>query len=503
MHVLSSVRRPGVVRALVVGALTGALALVPGAAHAHGQHPPRVVNHAPDRPADVRTTQPDSTCTTRPPAPLRSTTPTLRAVLSDRDGDAVSGTFTVRDVRTGRQVWTSGATTTQASGSEHAVAVPEGLLRDGRGYEWRVQARDAKGRTSPTVRCRIVVDVTAPGATDVTPVDGAGAVYAEDATAGGVGVAGSFRFEVPGATDVVAFLYGFDGGQARVDVADGDTGATVTWTPDTAGSHVLDVQAVDAAGNVGPTRSYRFVVESAASAPTGNARWTLDEGTGTTSADVLSTDGGNVLTLTPSTTWTDGLTAELAGRADAALLLDEATDGAATSGTVVDTTGSWSVAAFVRADAGDLAATAVSQDGDGGSAFRLGTSTTACEDAGVTCWAFSVAGDDPDGIGSTTVTSSVPVVPGAWVALFGWRDAASGLVRLDVCSFGTVDEPGDQVPVPGALGFLDGGAPAVGAFRVGGAQDGATPWVGAVSGVRTWGGVIDVSQERRLCSMGA
>ena len=28
-------------------------------------------------------------------------------------------------------------------------------------------------------------------------------------------------------------------------------------------------------------------------------------------------------------------------------------------------------------------------------------------------------------------------------------------------------------------------------------------WTGAVSGVRTWGGVIDVTQERRLCSMGS
>ncbi|MCC2321115.1 LamG-like jellyroll fold domain-containing protein [Cellulomonas xiejunii] len=503
MHGQSSLRPAALVRVLTVTALTAALALVPGAAQAHGGpggHPPRQVNHAPDAPSDVGTSSPDSSCSATVASPLRSTTPTLRATLSDVDGDSLRGVFEVRDGRSGRPLWSSRPTAAQASGAVHAVQVPDGLLRDGGVYEWRVQARDTKNRKGPVVRCRVVVDVAAPAVPVVTPLAGAGAVYLEDALAGGVGVAGDFRLDAPGATDVVAFLYAFDGAPARVDLAPGTTGATVRWTPSTAGTHVLTAQAVDSAGNVSPERAYRFIVASASSAPSGNARWTLDEGAGTTSADVLSTDGSNSLTLTPSTTWTDGLRAELWGSADSALLLDEPTDGASTTGPVLDTTGSWSVVAFVRAGTSDVEATAVSQDGDSGSVFRLGLATTGCTDEAVSCWSLAVAGSTGE---TSTATSTVPVVPGAWVALFGIRDAASGTVRLDVCDLGTAQAPGSPSPQAGEPVSLEAGAAGTGAFRVGGTQDGSSPWVGAVSGARTWGGVIDVMQERRLCSAGA
>ena len=494
MHGLSSSRPATVIRALAVGALTGALALVPGVALAHGggpsAHPPRAVNHAPDRPADVGTSAPDSSCSSTTTATLRSATPTLRATLSDPDGDAVRGTFQVRDGRTGRLLWSSRAIAAQASGSAHAVQVPEGLLRDGRAYEWRVQARDAKGRTSPVVRCRIAVDVTAPGLPTVAPVEGAGAVYAEDAVAGGVGVAGAFRFEAPGTDDVAAFLYAFDGAPAQVDVAPGDSGATVTWVPASAGPHQLTVQAVDAAGNVGPERPYRFTVTAA---PTG-ARWLLDEGEGLTATDTLA---GTALTLTPSTTWADGMAAELWGTsADRALLVDEAGDGASTAGPVVDTTGSFSVASVVRVDGDGAPATVVSQDGDAGSAFTLGTSTT-CEEDLTTCWAFTVAGAGGD---AAVATSTVPVSAGSWYGVFGVRDAASGALRVDVCHLGTVDEPGSPSVQEGVGASLGVAAASDGPFRVGAAQGGSTPWVGAVSGVQTWRSVIDATRERLICS---
>ncbi|MCM0639413.1 LamG domain-containing protein [Cellulomonas wangsupingiae] len=499
MHDRSSSRRLAtVVRALAVGALTGALALVPGVALAHGGgpsgHAPRAVNHAPDRPADVGTSGPESSCSSSTAAALRSATPTLRATLSDPDGDALRGTFQVRDGRTGRLLWSSRATAAQASGSAHGVQVPEGLLRDGRAYEWRVQARDAKGRTSPVVRCRIAVDVTAPGLPTVAPVEGAGAVYAEDAVAGGIGVAGDFRFEAPGTDDVAAFLYAFDGAPAQVDVVPGDAGATVTWVPTSAGPHQLTVQAVDVAGNVGPERLYRFTVTAAPTAPAG-ARWLLDEGQGLTATD---TRAGTTLTLTPSTTWADGMAAELWGTTtDRALLLDEADDGASTAGPVVDTTGSFSVATVVRVDADGAPATVVSQDGAAGSAFTLGTSTTACDEELTTCWAFAVAGTGGD---TVVATSTVPVSIGSWYGVFGVRDATSGVLRVDVCHLGTVDEPGSPSSLTGADVSLDVAAGSDGPFRVGTAQEGSTPWVGAVSGVQTWGSVIDVTRERLICS---
>jgi hypothetical protein len=477
-------------RVVAVTALTVGLALVPGAAQAHGR------NHAPDRPAALTTSPPGAACATGAALPVvGSPTPTLRATLTDPDGDAVRATFTLRDGRNGRKLWAPPATAPQASGGEHAVEVPAGLLVDGRTYEWRVQAKDARGRKSPTVRCRVVVDVTAPGATTVTAVPGAGAVYGEDATSGGVGVAGAFRLAAADA-DVVAFRYGFDGGQATVAVEPGTTAATVTFTPTTAGPVALVAAAVDRAGNVGPERLYRFTVASATSAPVGNARWLLDEGEGSTAADAL---GGPALTLTPSTAWTGGLLADLGWLdEDRALLLDEDGDGAVAPGPVVDTSGSFTVAAFVRAD-GTTPGTVLGQGGLATGAFTLGTSTTACADGAAPCWTFAV--QDAAG-GAAVATAAATVTPGSWYGVFGVRDAAGGTVRVDVCEIGTADEPGPMAPQTGTPVDLASAPAASGSFRVGGAPDDASPWRGAVSAVHTWGAAVDVTRERVLCTRG-
>ncbi|WP_432457251.1 LamG-like jellyroll fold domain-containing protein [Cellulomonas iranensis] len=487
---MSFPRPAGALRLAAVTALTVGLALVPGAAQAHGR------NHAPDRPAALTTSPPGAACTTGAVLPVvRSLTPTLRATLVDADGDAVRATFTLRDGTSGRKLWSPPATAPQASGAEHAVEVPAGLLVDGRTYEWRVQAKDEHGRKSPTVRCRVVVDVTAPGETSVTAVPGAGAVYGEDATSGGVGVAGAFRLEAADA-DVVAFRYGFDGGQATVAVEPGTTAATVTFTPATAGPVALVAAAVDRAGNVGPERLYRFTVASASSAPVGNAQWLLDEGEGGTAADAL---GGPDLVLTPSTTWTGGVLADLGWLDDdSALLLDEDGDGAATPGPVVDATGSFTVAAFVRAD-GTTPGTVLSQDGGTASGFTLGTGATACTDDAALCWAFTV--QDAAG-GAAVATATIPVTPGSWYGVFGVRDAATGTVRVDVCEIGTADEPGSMAPQTGTPVGLASAPAASGPFRVGGTPDGASSWRGAVSAVHTWGAAVDVMRERVLCTRG-
>ncbi|MBB2923150.1 LamG-like jellyroll fold domain-containing protein [Cellulomonas cellasea] len=493
---------------LVTGALLapGAAAASPGAAPAGGVAAYPARNHAPLAPAGLGTSDPAATCSADGAAvPLRSATPTLRATLTDPDGDPVRATFTLRDGARGTRLWDSGQTSAQASGSQHAATVPAGLLQDGRTYEWRVQARDSRGRKSPTVRCRVVVDLTAPGVPGVGAVAGsAPAVYLEEQTAGGPGVAGQFRFEAGASTDVVAFTYAFSDDVGRVDVPAGETGATVTYTPTAPGTQLLRVQAVDAAGNVGPERAYRFTVGSPTTAPTGNARWTLDEGTGVVAADSLDA-GANLLTLTGSTTWGDGLVAELANRpSDRALLLDEPGDGAATSASVVDPGGSFSVIALVRADASG-AASAVSQDGTAASAFELGVRTDVCAADVASCWAFTVAGTDPadPAAGTVVATSQVPVAEGAWHMVAGVRDADLGTVRLDVCSFGRAGAPTTARPVRGVSAAVGATTAPVGPFRIGSAQDGARPWSGAVSGVRTYAKAISELEERLVCSAGA
>lgn len=500
---------PGVRRGVLASMVTvAALLLAPGAATAappagHGA----VKNHAPDAPSALYVADPLATCATGTAVPVRTTTPLIGATFTDRDGGNLTATFTVRDAVTGKRLWGSAPTGAQASGSNHVVQVPGGLLQDGRTYEWRVQARDAAGKKSPTVRCRIAVDVTPPVTPGVTAVAGtAPAVYLEDQSAGSIGAAGEFRFDAGESTDVVAFLYGFTGAaDARVELPAGTSATTVTVVPTTSGPQVLHVSSTDAAGNVSPERVYRFTVGTPPELLTGEARWPLDDGTGTTAVDA-DPSAAHPLTLSPSTTWTDGLLAQLIGReTDRALLFDEPTDGATTAGPLLDTSGSYSVVALVRADAAGTAATAVSQDGDDGSAFTLGTRTDRCAEGVTSCWAFTVVGADPADPDSSSVvaTSTVPVVQGDWVMLAGVRDALTGAVRLDVCSFGSLDAPGTAAVVTGTAGLVGTTAAAAGPLRLGSAQDQTSPWVGAISGARTYGTAIGLTQERRVCSSGA
>lgn len=496
-------------RRLLVGtALASAALLVPRVAvAAPGAEPARSSaprNHAPDEPTGLRTTDPDARCAVDgSAAPVRGTTPVLRAVLVDPDGDQVTATFTLRDGVSGKRLWAPAPGAAQVSGSEHAARVPEGLLQEGRTYEWRVQAKDARGRKSATVRCRVVVDTTAPATPEVTAVAGAPAVYVEDGTAGGIGVAGEFRFEAGTSTDAVAFLYDdAQGGAARLALPSGATGTTYRYVPTQAGPQWIRLTAVDAAGNTSAERFYRFTVDT----PSRDARWRLDEGTGAIAADLT---GSRPFTLSPSTTWTGGLGADLDENPDStdrALLLDGPDDAATTAGAAVDPAASYSVLAFVRLDETGTARTAVSQDSGAGSAFELGTRTDGCPEGTSECWAFTVAGEDASTSPAVAV-SQVPVTAGSWVMLAGLRDAGAGTVQLNVCDLGTAAAPGEGDTVRGVAVPAATTATAAGSFRLGAARADGAPvrsWAGAVSSLRTYdGSVLGTPQQFLACLTGS
>lgn len=434
------------------------------------------------------TSNPVTACATGPERPwVRSTTPTLRATLSDADGQAVSATFVVLDSRA-RIVWAPPAAAPQASGLQHAVTVPEGRLTDGGTYTWLVTGRDAGGRWGLPKLCQFSVDVAAPALAVITPVAGEPAVYAEDASAGGVSVRGSFTL-TDESTDVVSYLYSFDGSQQSV------TGAapTISYTPTTSGPHTLEVQAVDRAGNTGPSRLYRFTVAEPVVVGAGG-RWLLDEGTGD-----VATGTGAPLTLTGSTTWTDGLLAELADEpSDRALLFDSPADGAAAAGPVVDTTQPFTVSAFVRVDSLGTHGAAVSQDGSATSAFTLGYDTTGCDEGVPACWTFATGGDE------SVTRSAGAVQAGSWVHLTGTYDAAGGSIALYVCEIGTADAPGDFNPVTGGPVGVAVATPSAGPFRLGQGFAGAAPFAGTVSSVSVvQGAVASMSSVRVACGQGA
>ncbi|PWI07546.1 glycoside hydrolase family 2 [Streptomyces sp. NWU339] len=142
----------------------------------------------------------------------------------------------------------------------------------------------------------------------------------------------------------------------------------------------------------------------------GGGHWNLDEGTGTTAKD----DGpnGKPLTLTDGTTWTPGVSGS-------ALEFDGQGQHARTDGPVLDTTGSYSVSAWVRLDSlpGNYA-TAVSQDGRRqASPFYL--------QYGQGAFAFSTPG------GKRARLETKPDT-GRWYHLVGVRDDARGEIDLYV-----------------------------------------------------------------------
>ncbi|MFJ8632443.1 LamG-like jellyroll fold domain-containing protein [Streptomyces sp. NPDC093568] len=199
----------------------------------------------------------------------------------------------------------------------------------------------------------------------------------------------------------------------------------------------------------------------------GGGHWALDEGTGTTAKD----DGPNSkpLTLSTGTTWTPGVSGS-------ALKFDGNGQYAETDGPVLDTTGSYSVSAWVRLDElpGNYA-TAVSQDTRRqASPFYL--------QYGQGAFAFSTPGENRARLVTT-------LEKGRWYHLVGVRDGANNTIKLYV----------DGKPAATATG---GAAyPSTGSLAVGRAQWGGNDtdfWNGAVDEVHAYDKALTAEEVSAL-----
>ncbi|SBT93874.1 Glycosyl hydrolases family 2, TIM barrel domain [Streptomyces sp. DI166] len=143
---------------------------------------------------------------------------------------------------------------------------------------------------------------------------------------------------------------------------------------------------------------------------TGGGHWKLDENSGTTADDEGPND--RPLTLREGASWTPGVSGS-------ALKFDGQKQYAETAGPVLDTAGSYSVAAWVRLDQvpGNYA-TAVSQD-------SRATANSFYLQYGHGNFAFST----PD---ERRATAPVSVERGRWYHLVGVRDATTNQIRLYV-----------------------------------------------------------------------
>jgi hypothetical protein len=218
-------------------------------------------------------------------------------------------------------------------------------------------------------------------------------------------------------------------------------------------------------GAIDEVRAFRRVlsaaeVASSAGLPTGLlASYGVDEGSGATAADQV---GGHPLTL-GSAGWGSGLSGS-------ALTLN-GTSAAATAASLITTSASFSVSAWVLlADIGGWH-TAVSQDGTAVSGFFLQYS------AADNAWAFSMLAADSTSAAATRALAPLPPRVGDWQHLVGVYDSAVGQLRLYV--------DGRRAGTAAfSSGWSSGGSFAVGRGLFGGPAD----WfAGRVDQVRAWG----------------
>ncbi|WDV33159.1 hypothetical protein OIM90_23180 [Streptomyces sp. AD16] len=191
------------VRVLITALAAGLLAATPLPAAAQ----------VPDRPSPSRLTTEGRPCDLATPAQVR-VSPTLRATLTDPDGDPVSAQFEVSWLPEGSGTPSRLRLETSAKPSGAAFSwkvpdtVPEGAAN------WRVRAKDAEGYgpwsdSAQQGRCLYAKDVHPPAAPQVTspdlPLDGADPVDA-------LGRYASFTF-ASSSPDVTAYTYRYGYGK--------------------------------------------------------------------------------------------------------------------------------------------------------------------------------------------------------------------------------------------------------------------------------------------------
>ncbi|MEQ4193220.1 MULTISPECIES: LamG domain-containing protein [Streptomyces] len=399
------------VRVLITALATGLLAATPLPAAAQ----------VPDRPSPAHLTTGSRPCDPATPTQVR-VSPTLRATLTDPDGDRVSAQFEVSWLPEG-----SGTpsrlrleTSAKSSGSEFSWTVPDTVPEGA--ASWRVRAKDAEGYgpwsdSAQQGRCLYAKDVHPPAAPQVTspdlPLDGADPVDA-------LGRYASFTF-ASSSPDVTAYTYRFAyGKQVTLRPEEPGQPVTVRLTPPEPGTVALEVQAFDAAGNSSVPTHHTIRVASAAGPV---ARWKLDEPAGSPRAEEAA--GGPYA-------WAErGVTFGADAPTGTSLTSAATVDGSYGAGLRAETTpaqpsGTFAVSAWVRPDDLGRAMTAVSQTGFlTASDFTLATTTG--ED-GTPAFTFTL----PDGEGAATrVTGGTPVV-GEWAHLTGVHDPVAGTARLYV-----------------------------------------------------------------------
>lgn len=378
------------------------------------------------KPTYVKIADPSTSCSASSSAPyIRDTTPRFTATPTSADGSQAV-------LRPEFQLYTGSSTTPTtyrpsvftASGT---AGTWQPTLANQQTYHFRArtQYRVTYGATTQylygpwSASCYFRIDTSGPPQPTVASVNDvypecAGTTCESSAEHGSVGMTGQFKITA-NATDVRRYIVELNGVRIEDKTYSANTAShTTSVTPDKRLTNTLRVWTYDAAGNRGTTKDYLFNVAKP-SAPT--AVWQFDENTGTTAANAQG--ASHPLTLNTES-W------EPKGRNQAAFK-GTGSNYAATSGKVVDTTGSFSISAWAKLTSSDLSGTVANQNGANVGAFALYHSAP----AGV--WVFNRYDQDTSS-GATIVRaiSTTQSVAGAWTHLLAVYDRQQQQLRLYV-----------------------------------------------------------------------
>ncbi|MFI7239024.1 DNRLRE domain-containing protein [Streptomyces cyaneofuscatus] len=184
---------------------------------------------------------------------VNTLTPTLRDVLSDRDGDKVRAAFKIEETN-GTRVGNLIDSAFVASGQAASVTVPAGLLANGKAYKFQTQTYDGKEYSNWSEWRPFTVDTASPSApASITSTD-----YPANAWVKGEGQAGDFTVTPP-ASDHQWLEWALDGvNWTKVETGGAATAKKISVTPPRNGTHTLQVRTVDKADNKSEPEDYIF-----------------------------------------------------------------------------------------------------------------------------------------------------------------------------------------------------------------------------------------------------
>lgn len=329
--------------------------------------------------------------------PVVRVAPTVRATLYDQLGqgqtlpDTLSAQFELwwRD-DSGVEQRKTYTTPGKRSGDFWTLRFPSDIPAE-TVISWRVRADDGRALSpwsdeGDGPACEFVYDRTPPEKPVVVAPD-----FPDDTVAsGGAGRYATFTVDSP-SDEVVSYMYHFIGGvpvTVRPDVPGGPV--AIRHLPLKWGVNTLSVQAYDRAGNGSDRTTFSFKVNGP-DAPV--ARWTLADAAGSTAASAVTGPAARA-----GTGVTFGATGPSGTPLTSVVRLDGSGHGFLTpDASVIDTTKTFAVGAWVRSGQLEGTRTIASQDAGAAPGFTLGSRV---ED-GAPVWSFAfggarVSGGDPD-----------------------------------------------------------------------------------------------------------